>query len=349
MASVSIRINEDSFGNIWKSDPPVAFLIDDSEKPVYSSDQMNVNYPQVFATVTFTLKDSLYLRSQADRALQHQEWSDNGDYTLTLGISDINGKATLDNCITAFHHESEDTVLLTFDDKEREYAEMVLAAECQRAYGRSPAELLAESRNELEKHQTSTWLATQIESLMSMTGEYEKPSGEQLPWVECFREDTINTIAGMLCSPQSAASLTDYLNRVIKENSGNGYAATAEKILGEVSSFTSKDISPVPDLGYSIFGFAIEEFMEFMDEKLKDNQLHDSHYTRELIENLVNYAENHEHTTRDSLAYFLSDIIPDVEFGDVAAFCRDDILTSYGLEMKKSHWDCQFRDDEEVL
>ena len=50
-------------------------------------------------------------------------------------------------------------------------------------------------------------------------------------------------------------------------------------------------------------------------------------YSLRTLENIVNYGLEHKNTSRNQLAYFLFDIVPDVEFKEVAAFCEDDILT----------------------
>ena len=58
-------------------------------------------------------------------------------------------------------------------------------------------------------------------------------------------------------------------------------------------------------------------------------------WTREMVENVIRYAMKLHAHTKDSLCYFLSDIIPEISFGEVAAFMPDSGLTSYGLEQKE--------------
>ena len=43
--------------------------------------------------------------------------------------------------------------------------------------------------------------------------------------------------------------------------------------------------------------------------------------------NIIEYAHKHEHVSKDQFAYFISDLVPEIEFMDVAKFCEDDILT----------------------
>lgn len=58
-------------------------------------------------------------------------------------------------------------------------------------------------------------------------------------------------------------------------------------------------------------------------------------FTRELLENLIEYAHKHEQVGKDQFCVFLSDLIPEVEMGEVAAFMEDGCLTaSYGITEK---------------
>ena len=51
----------------------------------------------------------------------------------------------------------------------------------------------------------------------------------------------------------------------------------------------------------------------------------------------MNYGKEHHGHTKDALAYFLSDMIPEVEFGEVAMFMDDDHLTRNGqMEKQKA-------------
>lgn len=78
--------------------------------------------------------------------------------------------------------------------------------------------------------------------------------------------------------------------------------------------------------------FNKEKFMEHLKREFSPM---DNHFTYDMVENLVDYAMQHESHSKDSLCYFLSDIIEQVEFGEVAAFEDDSNLTSFGLEEKR--------------
>lgn len=59
-------------------------------------------------------------------------------------------------------------------------------------------------------------------------------------------------------------------------------------------------------------------------------------FTRELLENLIEYAHKHEQVGKDQFCDFLSSLLPEIEMGEVAAFMEDDCLTaSYGIAEKR--------------
>lgn len=59
-------------------------------------------------------------------------------------------------------------------------------------------------------------------------------------------------------------------------------------------------------------------------------------FTRELLENLIEYAHKHEQVGKDQFCDFLSSLLPEMEMGEVAAFMEDDCLTaSYGIVEKR--------------
>jgi len=77
--------------------------------------------------------------------------------------------------------------------------------------------------------------------------------------------------------------------------------------------------------------FDSAEFMTYLDEKFTG---FDSPFLRGLVENIVEYGIEHKSHTKDSLVYLLAGLIPEVEFGEVAMFADDSILTEYGMSTK---------------
>lgn len=73
--------------------------------------------------------------------------------------------------------------------------------------------------------------------------------------------------------------------------------------------------------------FNQNNFMTWME-----NEFYLNNYSIQTILSLINYAYVHENTSLDQFAYYISDILPEVEFLDVAKFCKDNILTQNTLK-----------------
>lgn len=61
----------------------------------------------------------------------------------------------------------------------------------------------------------------------------------------------------------------------------------------------------------------------------------DDEHVADFMDNVLNYALEHHNVSLDQLCYFLSDMMPFVSFGEVAAFMDDDHLTAAGLVRKR--------------
>lgn len=59
-------------------------------------------------------------------------------------------------------------------------------------------------------------------------------------------------------------------------------------------------------------------------------------FERNLIRSIVVYGNDHHSVSKDQLAYFLSDVIPDIDFEDVIKFIADECLTDASIKLKKS-------------
>lgn len=78
-------------------------------------------------------------------------------------------------------------------------------------------------------------------------------------------------------------------------------------------------------------GFDIKGFEEYMNECFSLDE-----FSQSMIDNLANFAVENQNHSKDQLADFLSNVIPEVEFKVIAGFCEDAILTeSYGQEQKR--------------
>lgn len=78
--------------------------------------------------------------------------------------------------------------------------------------------------------------------------------------------------------------------------------------------------------------FDTDAFMRYIFENC--NGQDSNAFARDLIENLISYGL--DRPTRDSLPYFLSDIIPGLSFAEAAMFCGDSMLTSNGKAAKRA-------------
>lgn len=79
-------------------------------------------------------------------------------------------------------------------------------------------------------------------------------------------------------------------------------------------------------------GFDENNFMAYLEATFDG---FDNCFLRELVQNVIDYAQKWEHVGKDQFAYFISDMLPEVEFGEVAMFCEDSILTADGQRMKR--------------
>lgn len=78
-------------------------------------------------------------------------------------------------------------------------------------------------------------------------------------------------------------------------------------------------------------GFNREGFLEYLNETFYglDNPMF-----RNTIRNIIEYANEHEHISKDMFCKFVSDMIDEVEFGEVAMFMDDKCLTENGKAEK---------------
>lgn len=61
-------------------------------------------------------------------------------------------------------------------------------------------------------------------------------------------------------------------------------------------------------------------------------------FTLELAENVLDYAIENHNASRDQLVFFIMDIFPEgLEFGEIAQFADDSILTKRGQEEKRAY------------
>lgn len=78
-------------------------------------------------------------------------------------------------------------------------------------------------------------------------------------------------------------------------------------------------------------GFNAEKFMAYLEQEFNGME---NCMLRQIVENLIDYGHKHEQVSKDQFVQWLTDMIPEVSFGEVAAFMEDDCLTESGNKKK---------------
>ena len=80
-------------------------------------------------------------------------------------------------------------------------------------------------------------------------------------------------------------------------------------------------------------GFDKLSFMIYMEETFRMGN-----FGRATVDNIVEYALKHHNHSLDSAAYFISDLVSEVEFYEVCGFFADNMLTRNGIYEKARFW-----------
>lgn len=80
-------------------------------------------------------------------------------------------------------------------------------------------------------------------------------------------------------------------------------------------------------------GFNAKKFMAYLEQEFNGME---NCMLRQIVENLINYGHKHEQVSKDQFVQWLADMIPEVSFGEVAAFMEDDCLTENGKREKQA-------------
>lgn len=80
-------------------------------------------------------------------------------------------------------------------------------------------------------------------------------------------------------------------------------------------------------------GFNKEGFMKWLKEEFPG--VIDTHWNYDLVENIIDYAMENKNTNDDELAIFLSSMLPEIEYIEIAKFCDEDMLSNFTLEFLK--------------
>lgn len=74
-------------------------------------------------------------------------------------------------------------------------------------------------------------------------------------------------------------------------------------------------------------GFNDVSFMAYLEKTFNG---FDNTFLHWLVENLIEYGLMYERVSKDQFCYWLSDMLPEVSFGEVAAFMDDESLSVNG-------------------
>lgn len=77
-------------------------------------------------------------------------------------------------------------------------------------------------------------------------------------------------------------------------------------------------------------GFNKEGFINWLKEEFPG--VIDTYWNYDLVENIIDYATKNKKVSKDQLSYFISDILLEVEFLEVARFCYEFYLTDRTLK-----------------
>lgn len=77
-------------------------------------------------------------------------------------------------------------------------------------------------------------------------------------------------------------------------------------------------------------GFYKKDFLEWLFAEFPG--IGADPWTRELIENVIAFGQKHEHISKDQFAYWIFDMLPDVEFLEAARFMDPGCLTDATIE-----------------
>ena len=76
-------------------------------------------------------------------------------------------------------------------------------------------------------------------------------------------------------------------------------------------------------------------FMAYLETEFSGYSGFDGGTARDLVGNLIDMAVDHFNCSKDQLVYFLADIIPEIEFGEIAMFTPDHMLSDAGKMLKQ--------------
>lgn len=97
--------------------------------------------------------------------------------------------------------------------------------------------------------------------------------------------------------------------------------------------------------------FASDQFIRHVLNKYDNGDKKDLVYlfSARMLETVIQYGIEHNNVSLNQLAYFLYDIIPEMEYSEVVAYCENDILSQNARLEKYDYWDRRDREGGGVV
>lgn len=80
-------------------------------------------------------------------------------------------------------------------------------------------------------------------------------------------------------------------------------------------------------------GFNETAFKEYLNQRHPSSMAY--HFTREMVDNILDHAHNMYHVSKDMFVTFLDKMIPEITFDEIIQFAEDGILTKSTIERKR--------------
>ena len=100
---------------------------------------------------------------------------------------------------------------------------------------------------------------------------------------------------------------------------------------------TITDTTPAITLEYEN-GFASKQFIEHITAIYCYGQKLSKMFLCKFLEAVIEYGIESKNASKNQLAYFIYDMVPDVEFCEVCAYCSNEILTNNARLEKYDYW-----------
>ena len=91
------------------------------------------------------------------------------------------------------------------------------------------------------------------------------------------------------------------------------------------------------NLDYEGHGFASAQLIAYLIEKHPCIRM--DAFAVLFLRKVIDYGLENNRVSKDGLAYFLSDLIPELEFNEVCGYYADECLTENGKEAKREFWE----------